>query len=341
MNRRTLTSRIAETASRFGFFELTRALEQALQCDATPGDSPQVEQITFNQHASLGFPTADVTTVTCEEGAQVEVSFFGLLGTASPLSPEWTEEVLLGDEEGALKAFYDVFHHRALSYLFLAWITHAAEGAFDLHWRDALSARLRSMAGVDAWAQVDDDPLSPMMALGVADYQHGQPHMVDRDAAEQLLQRTFPSYGLWLETEVERSVAFTTEERAKLGVRNSKLDGGLVYGSRCDDRGGLVRIHLGPVDGPAYEAMMPGGTGYVALERLACRIFGGSVDVEIEVHVLPTGAPATTLGAHRGSRLGVDARYAASLTQSLSVRVPLVPPGGSPRRTFVVQDEGT
>jgi type VI secretion system protein ImpH len=338
---RHLTARIAEEAARYGFFELTRALEQALQCDATPGDSPALERVRFKEPPSLAFPTAEARVTSEEgEGAEIAVSFLGLLGTASPLSPEWTEEVLLGDEDGALQAFYDVFHHRALSYLFLAWKTHSAEGAFDLHGRDTLSQRLRSLAGIDAFAPADDDPLPPMMALGVADHQFGQAQTIDRDAAEQLLRRTFPWCPLRLETEVRRSVALTTEERAKLGVRNSKLDGGLVYGSRCDDEGGLVRIHLGPVDGPAYESMMPGGSGYATLERLAFRIFDGSVDVEIEVHVQPGAAPSTTLGEVRGSRLGIDSRFASPPSAALSVRVPLVADGLPAPRTFVVQHEG-
>jgi type VI secretion system protein ImpH len=341
MKGESLASRIADRAFRFGFFQLTRALEQALQCDATPADSPDAEHITYSQHASLGFPTTDVTSVVATEGAPVEVSFLGLLGTASPLSPEWTEEVLLADEEGALKAFYDLFHHRALSYLYLGFKTHAAEGAFDLEGRDPLSARLRSLAGVDAWAPPDDDALSPMTALGVADYQHGQPQTIDREAAERLLQRTFPDHRLWLETEIRRSIAFTEDERAKLGVRNSKLDGGLVYGARCDDSGGFVRVHVGPVDEPAYESLMPGGPSYIALERLASRIFGGSVDVELEVHVHEGAAPPTVLGGPRGTRLGIDARYEASKTEALSIRVPLVEGEVLPPRTFIAQDEGT
>jgi type VI secretion system protein ImpH len=342
VNRQELTARIAKSAARFGFFDLVRALEQALECDAIPGDSPDHERITFSQPASLAFPTVDVPSVTAGAAkVEVAVSFLGLLGTSSPLSPEWTEEVLLGDDAHSLQAFYDVFHHRIVSYLVLAWKTHAGEAAFDAHGRDVQSARLRSMAGVDAWAAEEDDPLPPMTALGLADYQHGQPHTIDRDAAEQLLQRTFPAYGLRLETALRRSIALTTSERAKLGVRNSKLDGGLVYGARCDDEGGSVRIHVGPVGGAAYEALMPGGDAYVVIERLANRIFGGSLDVELEVHVEPEAAPTTTLGVSRASRLGVDTRYAPSHAGAVSVSVPLLSDSAAAQRTFIVHPEGT
>jgi type VI secretion system protein ImpH len=224
-----------------------------------------------------------------------------------------------------------------VSYLFLAWKTHATEGAFDLEGHDVLSARLRSLAGIDAWAPPDADPLPPMVALGLADHQHGQAQTIDVESAERLLQRIFPQWRPRLEPHVRRSIALTKEERAKLGVRNSKLDGGLLYGNACDDESGLVRIHLGPVDAAAYEALMPGGAEYVALERLASRIFAASVDVEIEVHVPPEEAPTTTLGSARGVRLGVDTRYANGAARGLSVRVPLVKDVTLAARTFILQ----
>jgi type VI secretion system protein ImpH len=334
-----LIAKFSRSASRFGFFELARTLEQILECEITPRDSPDDERVIFTQVPTLAFPVADVAKVTLEKTLQVALTFLGLLGTVSPLSPEWTEDTLLADDEGALQAFYDVFHHRAVSYLFLAWKTHVSEGAFDLGGQDALSARLRSLAGIDAWASPDTDPLPPMVALGLADHQHGQAQTIDLASAEQLLRRILPDWGLRLEPRVRRSIAFTRDERSKLGVRNSKLDGGLIYGEACDDESGLVRIHLGPVDGETYEALMPGGAHYVALEQFATRVFGGTVDVEIEVHVAADQAPATTLGARRGARLGVDTRFAGTMARDLSVRVPLVKNVTLAARKFILQPQ--
>lgn len=332
-----LIAKLSASATRFGFFELVRTLEQVLECDITPRDSPDEERVVFTQVPTLAFPVADVARVTFEKTAEVALTFLGLLGTASPLSAEWNEDTLLADNDGALQAFYDVFHHRAVSYLFSAWKTHATEGAFDLEGRDVLSARLRSLAGIDAWAPPDADPLPPMFALGLADHQRGQAQTIDLGSAEQLLRRIFPAWQLRLEPQVRRSVAFTEDERAKLGVRNSKLDGGLIYGDACDDEAGLVRIHVGPVDQETYEALMPGGAHYIVLERIAPRVFGGAVDVEIEVHVHPEETPTSTLGAMRGARLGIDARYAIASAPGLSVRVPLVTDLTALPRTFVLQ----
>jgi type VI secretion system protein ImpH len=334
-----LIGRISQTANRIGFFELTRALESLLGCDVGPADSPDLELVTFSHDPTLAYPVSDVASMTREDPVEVRLTFLGVIGTASPLTPEWTDDVLLGDDDGALQAFYDVFHHRIATYLFAAWRRHATVGAFDLQGRDILSARLRSMAGVDAWAAEDADPLPSMLALGFSDHQHGHPQTVDREVAERLLVRLFPDWHVRLETNVTRFVSFTPAERALLGRSRSKLDGGLVYGNGCDDESGLVRIHVGPVDANTYENLMPGGPGYVTLEQVAARIFGATVDPELEVHLHRDHAPVTRLNQSQGARLGTDARYGNPSREMLSVRVPLVAGGAAARRVFVLPPE--
>jgi type VI secretion system protein ImpH len=339
LKHRDLVQRLAKTASRMGFFELARAIGSLLECEVGIVDSPDLERVAFSHDPILAYPVSDIVTMTPTDPVEITLSFLGLLGTASPLTPEWTDDVLLGDDEGALRAFYDVFHHRIATYLFAAWKKHATEGAFDLRGGDILSTRLRSMAGVDAWAAADADPLPPMLALGFSDHQHGQPQTIDREVAERLLARLFPEWRVRLETQVSQFVTFTPAERARLGGRRSKLDGGLVYGDGCEDEAGLVRIHVGPVDRATYEALMPGGAAYATLERIAARVFGATVDAEIEVHIHRDHAPVTRLGRLEGGRLGIDTRYGTTRQQMLSVRVPLVAGATEVRRLFVLPPE--
>ena len=339
MKREDLLKRLSASAARFGFFELVRALGSALKSDIDAVDSPDLERVHFAHDPSLAFPVTDVVKVAQGDVVEVTTSFLGLLGNASPLSVEWTDDVLLGDEDGLLQAFYDVFHHRALAYLFSAWRALAAEGSFDLRGGDVRSARLRSLAGVDAWAPGEADPLHPMVALGLADHQHGQPQSIDEEAAERLLRRFFPDLSLRLETRVSRFIPFTASERARLGSSRAKLNGGLVYGDGCQDDAGAVRIHVGPVDAVTYEDLMPGGAAYVSLEQTAARVFGGTVDVELEVHLHRDHAPALKLGRREGSRLGIDARYGDPRHEFLSVRVPLIRGGHDLPRVFLLSPE--
>ena len=215
--RERLLADLQAAPGRFDFFELVRLLEHALSADVGRVDRAAFsDRIRFVHSPELAFPSSDVASLRIEGGvAEVETTFLGLLGTASPLTPEWTEQVLHDDDEGTLRAFYDVFHHRALSLLFAAWKVHALEGGFDLRGEDPLSKRLRSLAGVDGWADPGDEALPPMAAVGLADYQRGQPQTIDLPSAEGLLRRLYPAWNVRLEGNVPRFVAFAPPERTR------------------------------------------------------------------------------------------------------------------------------
>ncbi|HEY1698019.1 MAG TPA: type VI secretion system baseplate subunit TssG [Polyangiaceae bacterium] len=324
---------------RFEFVELVRLLEHALQTEVgAPSREPHSSaRIAFSHSSDLAFPVADVASLEADGGggARVGATFLGLLGTASPLTPEWTEEVLYGDDDGALGAFYDTFHHRALSLLFSAWKVHALEGGFDLSGSDGLSKRLRSLAGVDGWTDAEDEALAPMAAVGLADYQRGQPQAIDLESAEGLLRRLYPAWDVRLRGGIPRFEPFTARERARLGQSRNRLGDTLVYGDGSVEAQTLLRIRIGPVDGKTYESLMPGGKDYGDMERLTRRIFAGTLDVEIDVHVAPEDAPVCKLGGARGARLGVDARYAADRTVPVRARVRLLQDPSAARRVFV------
>jgi type VI secretion system protein ImpH len=332
-----LLDQLQAEPDRFDFYELVRLLEHALGADVGEIDRTALPgRVAFGHSPDLGFPASDVASLKVEQGAaRVVTTFLGLLGTASPLTPEWTEQVLHDDDEGALGAFYDVFHHRAVSMLFAAWKVHALEGGFDLGGDDALSKRLRSLAGVDGWADAGDEPLSPMAAVGLTDHQRGQPQTIDLPSAEALLRRLHPDWDVRLKAGVERFVPFSSSERATLGVARCRLGEDLVYGDGCTEAESSVRLLVGPVDGQTYESLMPGGRHYAGLERLTRQIFAGAVDIELEVEVRPADAPTCVLGRRAGGRLGIDTRYSADRQAPVRARVALLQDASAARREFV------
>jgi type VI secretion system protein ImpH len=333
-----LIDELLQEPGRFEFVELVRLLEHALSTEVSaPTREPTGSaRIAFAHSPDLTFPVTDVASLGVEGGvARVGTTFLGLLGTASPLTPEWTEEVLDGDDDGALRAFYDVFHDRALTLLFSAWKVHALEGGFDLSGNDGLSKRLRSLAGVDGWTDAEDDALEPMAAVGLSDYQRGQPQAIDLESAEGLLRRLYPAWDVRLKGGVPRFERFTERERVRLGESRSRLGDTLVYGDGSVEAQTLLRIRIGPVDGKTYESLMPGGKDYGDMERLTRSIFAGALDVEIDVHVAAQDAPTCKLGSGRGARLGVDARYAVDRKAPVRARVRLVQDPSAVRRVFV------
>lgn len=330
-----LLEELQREPERFGFYELVRLLEFALSTEV--GSPDGAERIRFAHSPDLGFPATDVAWLRIKDRlAQVGTTFLGLLGTASPLSPEWTEQVLHEDDEGDLRDFYDVFHHRTLALLYAAWKEHALEGGFDLSGRDSLSRRLRSVAGVDGWRDSRQEALPPMAALGLADYQRGQPQTIDVLSAEGLLRRLYPEWNVRLESGVRRFVKFSGRERARLGRSRSRLGRTLVYGDGCDEAESLLRLVVGPVDRSTYESLMPGGQEYLALWRLTRRLFAGTLDIELEVEVRAQDAPTCVLGRRGGgARLGIDSRVSGDREAAVRVRVRLLQDAAAARRQFV------
>jgi len=334
----SLLKQLRAAPGQLDFFELVRLLEHALGgVDVGAVDRTAFsDRIRFRHSPGLAFPATDVASLRIEAGvAEVETTFLGLLGTASPLTPEWTEEVLHDDDEEALRAFYDVFHHRALSLIFSAWKAHALEGGFDLRGDDALSKRLRSLAGVDGWAEAGDEPLSPMASVGLGDYQRGQPQTIDLPSAEALLRRLHPDWNVRVVGSLPRFVEFTPPERTRLGIARHSLGEDLVYGDGCVEAEGLVRVLIGPVDSATYESLMPGGADYARVERLTRQIFAGAVDLELEVHVAANDAVRCVLGRPAGGRLGIDTRYSADRDAPVRARVRLLQDASAARRVFV------
>jgi type VI secretion system protein ImpH len=334
---RELLAELVARAPRLDFFELVRLLEHALGTGVREaGAAACATRIAFTHTPDLAFAESDVTSLEMRgRTAHVATTFFGLLGTASPLSPEWSEEVLHNDDDGALQAFYDVFHDRSLSLLFAAWKAHSLEGGFDLQGDDDVSKRLRSLAGIDGWAEGHEEELPPMAAVGVADYQRGQPQTIDLRSAEGLLRRLHPDWNVRLSASLERFVPFTPAERTCLGTARTRLGEDFVYGDGMNETQALIRIGLGPVDKATYEGLMPGGPDYTRLERLTRQLFAASVDVEIEVELMPKDADVLVLGSRAGSRLGVDTRYSSDRGVPVRVRAQLLQNAARARREFV------
>jgi predicted component of type VI protein secretion system len=174
-----------------------------------------------------------------------------------------------------------------------------------------------------------------MAAVGLADYQRGQPQTIDLPSAEGLLRRLHPDWNVRLEAGVQRFVPYTGDERAVLGGSRCRLGETLVYGDGCTEAESTVRLYVGPVDRATYESLMPGGQEYVQLERLTRQIFAAAVAIELEVELAPKDAFTCVLGRREGGRLGVDTRYSADREAPLRARVQLLQDASAARRVFV------
>src|SRR6185503_14337783 len=64
----------------------------------------------------------------------ISANFFGLFGPNSPLPPHITEYVLereLHHKDPTITAFFNIFHHRLISFFYRAWASSQKSADFD------------------------------------------------------------------------------------------------------------------------------------------------------------------------------------------------------------------
>ncbi|MGO8992075.1 MAG: type VI secretion system contractile sheath large subunit [Polyangiaceae bacterium] len=333
---RRLQERVRNAVSHVALFPLVRRLERDLAGRAPIGadQGAEDERVHFSHPPTFSLPAGELLDVEyAQEGdgaaATVTTSLLGLLGAESPLPPATSEEVLFEDDD-ALAAFYDVFHHRALALLYRAWKRYAPSAALERSGADAFSRALLSLVGTDAFSPYQAaTSVDPMFALGFSDFVRCEPSFLDESALETLLRRVFPELNPRVTTSEPRVVQAADEDRSCLGSQHTTLGEDASYGASALDVNGTVRIQVGPVDRQTYEALLPGGDRHRQIQPLVETWLASRAVAELDILVAAEDAPALCLGEAYGGTLGVDAQYRAPDTRHVRARVPLpADPGG-------------
>jgi type VI secretion system protein ImpH len=321
-----LAERVRFAASQVALFPLVRRLERQLSKNAPVGgdESAEREGIHFSHAPDFSHPGGDVAAVEFSGegdslGATLRTTLLGLLGTESTLPEAMSEDVLLGDDEGALQAFFDVFQHRAISLLYRAWRRYSPVAAFDGGGDDGFSKCLQSLVGVDAFSPYDSPrATAPLFALGLSDLSRCEPSYLDTVALEAILGRLFPELSARVVVREPQRTHAENEDLTRLGEAHSTLGVDAAYGDEALDTDGIVRIKVGPVSRAIYEELLPGAVRYRVLQPLLDEWLASRAKAELEVLLPSAEAPTVRLGEEFGSALGVDSRQAS---ESSFVRV--------------------
>src|SRR5690349_7120354 len=133
-----LIDRMVKHPYGFDFFLAVRLLESHRPDLPRVGYSisPSEDPVRFWQKPSLRFAPAALDSVWlngAEAAPRMAVNFFGLFGPNAPLPPHLTEYALereLHFHDTTLTAFFNLFHHRLISFFYRAWA--ANQKAVDL-----------------------------------------------------------------------------------------------------------------------------------------------------------------------------------------------------------------
>ncbi len=294
MSRAEDLSALAAGAGTIAFAEAVTRLAQRLGAPSPVGAGGKAadEKILFRAQPSLGFPPSDVAAIRFPAeakaaswpAAEMEVTFLGLYGPASPLPPAWTERIVM-EEEGAenLRDLLDLFGHPLVALAFRIWRHHRLDLRFDPRATDPGSRAALALAGVVVEEGARDPDLDPMRLLPLSGL------LAQHARSAEVLRRAIAEYfaiPAAIEEWVPRMAPIPEDQQFRLGDPALSLGHSTVLGEAVPDVAGAVTIVLGPLSLPAFEAFLPGGAArrsLAALLRLVVREpLAFSVDLVLE-----------------------------------------------------------
>jgi type VI secretion system protein ImpH len=301
---RNLQRRLTEEPFLFEFFQAVRLLEK-LSRDRVPVGKfvpPSTEVVRFGAYPSTCFPASEIQQLLPGDGTRpprMLVNFMGLTGPLGLLPLYYT--LLLMDRvrvrDTALRDFFDIFNHRAISLFYQAWEKYRVTIEYERGHRERFSRYLLDLIGLgtpglQGRQEVADDSL--MYYTGLLS-QHPRSAIALRQILEDYFEVpvTIEQFsGAWFR--LDRPSQCWLEE---LHGPSECLGFGVVVGNEVWDEQSRVRIQLGPLSLRQYLDFLPTGSAYRPLRAITRFFSGYEVDFEVQLVLKRVETPGCELGA--------------------------------------------
>jgi type VI secretion system protein ImpH len=314
-SRRTLPAvgeRLYEHPAAFEFFQAVRLLRRIRGGRGGVGElDPGDEIVRFRSAVSLAFPRADITELhragDGEPAARMTVGFMGMAtpGSFGALPLCYTRETLEQEDQKnpALRDFFDLFNHRALSLFYRAWEKHCLPVQHESGDAPFFERALFGLAGLgtpglrDRCAFDDHALLSRGGLLGMSP--------IPATALRGVLESYFQ-----VPVEIEQFVPTWYEidegEQNRLGQRGSRLGEDLFLGGRVRLVQFKFGVRLGPLDWDGYQEFFPVAQGFRALVDMVRLASTPDLDFEVRPVLRAEDVPPLKLEREpkRACRLG-------------------------------------
>lgn len=261
---------------------------------------PAQEAVRLRGSARLAHAANDIEAVERDrdQAPALRTTGFGLLGVAGELPYVWSAYALERQQRGdkGFLAFFDIFHHRLLSFLYRAWQAPRFPTAAEAGEPNPLDGFLDALLGLST---ADADPSFREALHSCA------PLLLPRPRSAEALRNLLAYYfdvdvaidqfrGGWRRFEASQRTVLDDEPASPNPCY--RLAEGAALGDEAWDPQAAVRIRLGPMSRDRYEEFLPGGPAYRALRRLADFFFRGSLDYEINPVLRREDVPSIQLG---------------------------------------------
>jgi type VI secretion system protein ImpH len=308
---------IAAAVHSFDFYQALRLI------DAYYSDKPRLgtarrpvdEAVRLGQAADLSFAPSSLSMVDPSDRSgrpRVEVRFFGLFGPNSPLPLHMTSyarerRMHKGDE--TFGRFADMFHHRLLLLFYRAWAQGKPAVSLDRPNEDRFASFVGSLIGVAGPEMQNRDAAPDHARLAHAGVLSRQ--VRNADGLGLLLSsylgmqvRIEQFYGRWMPLQPEERTRIKRLSRrgASRRLSTAQLGVSAVLGRAVFDRQHHFRIHVGPLDLPAFEALLPVGKALPAVQALVHQYIGLELGWDLALQLKQEQVPACRPGVY--GRLG-------------------------------------
>jgi type VI secretion system protein ImpH len=318
---------------RFEYFHAVRMLERWIKRHGAPRPGRQAELLRFQNPTSLAFPSSQVAAIQAEprglatdaaalgaalQGATLDYvritpAFMGLLGGNGVLPVHYTERIAAHQQQHAdegPRAFLDTLSNRSLRLFYDAWCKYRLALKYELDGKDGFLPILLSLSGLG----------HPSLRRRLAGKQEGAlldesigyfaAALRQRPASAAQIARVLSAYfgqTIAVEQFIGHWYDVPPPQQTVLGKQTAVLGAGAMAGIRVWQRDLRLRIVVGPLDGPCFDAFLPGGLAAHALQSMLSLFTGVALEYEVELVLLGVAVRGTVLQEQGAGRLGWDA----------------------------------
>ncbi len=305
---------LASAPYRWNFFHALRCID-AFHPDLPrlgTARRPRDEAVRLGQTASLTFAPSPVSGVALQGVGgvpRIDVAFFGLFGPNGPLPLHLTayaRERSLHKGDHTLQRFADMFHHRLLLLFYRAWAQAQPTINLDRPSEDRFADYIGTLVGVGGpeWRDRDAAPTHAKLF-----YSGALTRQVRNADGLQALAAGYLRMPVRVESFVGRWMRLLPSERTRIGRRRGvrqaaapQLGINAVLGESVFDRQHHFRLHAGPLDSAAFDALLPTGRALPALKALVDHYVGLEYGWDLQLQLRHEAQPVCCLG--RQGRLG-------------------------------------
>jgi len=291
---------------RFDWFEVMRWLEARNPKFPRFGEAslPSQEIVRVGQVPSLNF--APATLVGCERKhgrLNIGQMSFGLFGPNGPMPLFFTEfarERGDYDDDHALQAFLDLFHHRFSLMFYRAWASVQPTVSLDRAGEDDYFSRYVGSLIGHGEAVVEGRDAVPGHAKR---YMAGHMARLTRNPEGLVsILRVFFACAFRVQEWMPQWLRLENSERTFLGADTaaSQLGRGAVCGASVLDRRHRFRIHAGPLTFAQYMAFLPGYRFFQQLRDWVRNYIGFEFSWDLRLILRREDVPTQRLGANSG-----------------------------------------